>query len=144
MVGKIILRRKKTTAGFAILFLVGLFLAFNFTSTCACLNPDEELVYYVGLKSPRDLRSDIVAKGFEKHLPKGSHFVAGKLLRLGSDGEQTFSHTKDTFVCEYWIESSAVAKRGYRVELELSEDSKVLNVKANAISSWFGIEFNRS
>lgn len=42
------------------------------------------------------------------------------------------------FVIDYWLESSQVGKKGYRIYYHLDKDLKVEKVQAAKITSWFG------
>jgi hypothetical protein len=117
-----------------------LFLTFSFSSPCACTDADEDLAMYVGLKNPLELTAKAVEDGFKENFPKGSKLDKGKLLGLDQSSKKYYKDDK-TYICNYWIYESLLAKTGYQVVFHLNEEGKVIDIKANDISCWFGFEF---
>lgn len=137
------MKKRKIVIPSGILAVVFLILLFSFGSSCGCLNPDEEFARFIDLIEPRQITPEAVQVGFERHFPIGTILKEENLLKLSEDGENIFKKNEKSYICTYYYEHSGVAKRGYRIVIDLEHHGTIAKVRTAKISKWFGVEFSK-
>jgi hypothetical protein len=136
------MNRKLVIPPIGILILVVLALLLTFSSSCGCLKPDEEFKWYIGLRYNDKIDPNAVKAGFEKHFPTGKLFNKENLLNI-KEGENIFLTKRDSLICTYYYEQNIIAKRGYRVIIEIDKSYNTKEIKVAKISTWFGKELSK-